>query len=97
MTHPQSQPNITERHLMAERDYLMERLEEATRLINEGSDTLVKLMNAEARIETLEAALQKIDETISGWERILCLPGAKEVKAIWKIASAALNNSEAGK
>lgn len=48
---------------------LLERLEASTRLINEGSDTLVKLMNAEARIQALEVALDKAERIAGAWTK----------------------------
>ncbi len=73
---------------------LLNKLEHATRLINDGSDTLVKLMNAESRIETLEAALREIGIAAEGPVSYSRQYLADKVA---EIARAAINNSEAGK
>lgn len=43
-----------------------------------------------SQVSELRDALREIDAIISDWERIMSLPGAKEVKTIWNIAIKAL-------
>jgi len=49
---------------------------------------------AAARIKELEGALREIDYSISGFELTMTLPRAKELKAIWNTARAALQPKE---